>query len=160
MQDGASIRELVIEEFRVKLHTKKSPLVMFHGLDLAGVVGGGAPEVGRELLHFITMGVPDSDSLRKTFEDSGLIYLDGNETTLALCALITFPWFQPLHQTNLRSTGQRNLLVSSANAKNRLGSLADDFENPGKQFRRVALPGVALTAQNNVGGSQRLHAVK
>ena len=43
----------IVKEFRVKLHTKKRPIVVLHCLNRAGLIGGCSYEMLRQTLHFI-----------------------------------------------------------------------------------------------------------
>ena len=102
--------------------------------------------------------MPYSDFWRKTFEQPLANMMDRKEPSLAFRAFVPFTWFKTFHQANFRSIRERYLLMSAADAKNRLACTLDDFKHACKGFGRILIPGMTLSTQNYVRWSQTTNA--
>ena len=45
----------LVKQFWVKLHTKKRAVIVLHGLDGTGLIGGCGCEMRGKILHFVEM---------------------------------------------------------------------------------------------------------
>src|SRR5260370_24308750 len=58
-----------IEQFRVKLHAEERTRAVLHRLDARDRVGRGTDEIGRQLLNFITMRLPNREGLWQSLKN-------------------------------------------------------------------------------------------
>lgn len=104
---------LFIEKLWMELNSVESAAFLLHGLDLAGVVGGGDPKPIGHFLYLVAVIVPNGDFGGQAFEESFASVFHWMKTALAFRAFITLAGFKTLHQTNLCSVRDRNLLVAT-----------------------------------------------
>ena len=65
-----TIRMVFVEEFGVELHTKQRTFGVLHCLDGTVFIGGGGLKTWGKFLHFVKVGMPNSDLGRQVFEDA------------------------------------------------------------------------------------------
>ena len=82
------------------------------------------------------------------------MFSNGQETALTFRAVVTFARLESSHQSNLRAISQRDLLMTTANAEDRLTRLLDHSKHTRQRLRRVHLPRMTLSAQNDVRGTK------
>lgn len=144
----------VVEQFGVKLHTKKRTLGVLHRLDGTRLICGSREEIRRETFDFIEMRMPNRDSGGQVLEDSLSIRPDLKETSLAFGAGVPFARFQASHQPDRSSEGQSHLLMTATNPEDWLLCFPDYGKDSGQRFRRVTFPGMTLTAEDDVRRTQ------
>ena len=101
------------------------------------------------------MRLPDSDCFRQATKDilSGAILLGQTYRTVTAFtqgALVTFARRNALHQSHWRAIGERNLLLSAANAEDGQRRILNQMKNAREGFRPVLVPGMALSAEKNM----------
>ena len=74
---------IVVKQFGVELDAVNASPFLLHGLDLTGLVGGGLLESFGQLLHLVTVRMPDSHLRRQSFEQAFARMLDWRESALA-----------------------------------------------------------------------------
>src|ERR1043165_504422 len=94
--------------------------------------------------------MPDSHSRRQAFEQPVARVLDRKKPALALRARVTFTRFEPLHQPDLRPVRECNLLVPATHAEYRLTRPLDHLKHASQRFRRVLIPRMTLSTQDDV----------
>src|SRR5213592_4395821 len=97
-----AIRMVFVEKFGVELHTKERTLSVLHCLDGAAFIGRSSLKTWWNFLHFVKVGVPNSDLMRQALEEAvscGVTFdFNSEETAFASCAFIAFARFEPSHQ--------------------------------------------------------------
>src|ERR1051325_8723510 len=94
--------------------------------------------------------MPDRDALWEMTEESRAVMLYFKEAALAQCAFVANAGRDALHQRDLCTVCQRNLLMPAADAQGRLPCVANHFKDPRDLFRLIIIPWVALPAQDDV----------
>src|ERR1044072_3492079 len=94
--------------------------------------------------------MPDGNGRRQTFKQSLTCILDRKEAALTLRTRVAFSRFEPVHQPNLRSIRQRDLLIPATHTEDRLARLFDHVKDAGQRLARVVVPGMTLSAQDYV----------
>jgi len=119
----------------MELDAVNAPALLLHRLDLARLVRRGRAETIRQLFHFVTVVVPDSDLRRQSFEETiaGVFY--GQETSLTLRSVIAFARFESSHQSDFSAVSDRDLLVTTTHAEDWLARMFDDIENSRQRLR-------------------------
>src|SRR5204863_7683934 len=97
---------------------------------------------------------------RHTLKQTVDSVFDGEEAALTLRAFVTFAGFESLHQSHLRAVSQCDLLMATTNAENRLARLLDYFKNSGERLRRVLIPRMTLSAQDDVRRAQTANSLE
>jgi hypothetical protein len=139
-----------VKQFGVKLDAVNTPSFLLHRLDRARFVGSSAAKAVRQLLHLVAVRMPNSDGGRQIFEQTLTSVLNRKEPALALRAFVTFAGLEPFHQPDLRTVSERDLLVPTADAQNRLARPLDHVKHSRQRLRRVLVPRMALSTQNDV----------
>ena len=104
--------------------------------------------------------MPDRDLIWKIPKKAIAVGRDLKEAPLALGSFIAVSRSQPSHEGDGSPKRQRQLLVTATYPQDRLRGPVENFEDSGERLRRIALPRVALSAQDNVGRVEILDAIE
>src|SRR2546423_1653112 len=104
--------------------------------------------------------MPDGDRGRHTLEQTIASVFDRKKAALTFGAFVTFAGFESLHQSHFCAVSQCDLLMTTTNAENRLARLLDYFKNSGERLRRVLIPRMTLSAQDDVRRAQTANSLE
>ncbi|MEA2204497.1 MAG: hypothetical protein QOE77_1273 [Blastocatellia bacterium] len=143
----------VVEKLGVELDPEEGLRGVLHRLDGASLIGRREPEIGRQFLNLVAVGMPDSYRVRKAPEDPARLtarQFHREKPAFAKCPYVALAWSGPLHEAHGRAERDRDLLVPSADSQDWLPGLPDNFKYAAERFGLVVVPGVTLAAENDV----------
>src|SRR5947208_834985 len=126
---------------------------MLHRLNLRHFVRRGPDEISRQLFYFVAMRFPHREGSRQALKQLiriCRIQLYAAESALPKRTFVTLARRDPLNQTNPRSEGQGDLLMTAADAQNRLTRFANHIKDPGEIASLILVPRMTLTAEDDV----------
>ena len=150
LDDLSAFGVLLVKKLRMELDAVQPPPFLLHGLNLAGLVRRSRTESIGQFFHFVAVVMPHSDLSRETFEKALARILNREESSLALGAVVAFARLESPHESDLRAVSECNLLMTTADAENGLARLLYHGEHARERLRRVHLPWMTLTAENDV----------